>query len=166
MKPKRNQKLRLLWPPKSLRKRGPRESSVARNRWVDLGGTKLWQRPQKKVRLNASEIVPPERKTPPKCRPETLLAQSAPWQYKLRMDYELAMELKDAGFPQSGTGGWTYAPDKLVTRPNDRVYVPTLEELIEACADRLVGLERQDKGWTATGIMVPGDLIRMRRSSP
>ena len=76
------------------------------------------------------------------------------------MDYELAKELKDAGFPQNGTGGWTYAPDKLVTRPTDRVYVPTLEELIEACAERFAGLDRQGKGWRATGIMVAGDLNR------
>ena len=49
------------------------------------------------------------------------------------MDYELASQLKDAGFPQGGTGGWTFPPDKLVARHTDRVYLPALSELISAC---------------------------------
>jgi hypothetical protein len=51
------------------------------------------------------------------------------------MDYELADQLKEAGFPQGGAGLWTFPPNNLVARPSDRVYVPTLSELIDACAD-------------------------------
>jgi hypothetical protein len=49
------------------------------------------------------------------------------------MIYELAKQLKDAGFAQGGKGAWIVSPDNLVSRHEDRVYVPTLEELIEAC---------------------------------
>jgi hypothetical protein len=49
------------------------------------------------------------------------------------MIYELAKQLKDAGFVQGGKGAWIVSPDNLVSRHEDRVYVPTLEELIEAC---------------------------------
>ena len=48
------------------------------------------------------------------------------------MEYELAKALMDAGFPQGGKGSWTYPKDAIVIRSGDRVYVPTLEELIEA----------------------------------
>jgi hypothetical protein len=52
------------------------------------------------------------------------------------MNYELAKRLRDAGFPQSGNGRWIGPQDKIVWRSGDRVYVPTLEELIEACGDK------------------------------
>jgi hypothetical protein len=39
----------------------------------------------------------------------------------------------DAGFPQIGKGSLIGPPNKLVWRSGDRVYVPTLDELIEAC---------------------------------
>lgn len=45
------------------------------------------------------------------------------------MNYELAKELKDAGFPQEGKG--TYWPDNP-DGEGDTAYAPTLEELIEA----------------------------------
>jgi hypothetical protein len=48
--------------------------------------------------------------------------------------HKLAKELKDAGFPQTGNGSWIGSPSKLVWRSGDRVYVPTLEELISACS--------------------------------
>jgi hypothetical protein len=46
------------------------------------------------------------------------------------MLYELAKELKDAGFPQK--------EGKYATswEPPDSAYLPTLEELIEACGER------------------------------
>lgn len=77
------------------------------------------------------------------------------------MNYELAKELKDAGFPQLyKIGCWffrngdvlrtsltnEYQPmmftDPEHFRPSDTVdlYVPTLEELIEACGANLLGL--------------------------
>jgi hypothetical protein len=49
------------------------------------------------------------------------------------IDFKLANELKEAGFPQGGNGRWTVDPEQLVAR--DRAYVPTLEELIEACRE-------------------------------
>jgi hypothetical protein len=49
------------------------------------------------------------------------------------MNYELAKQLNDAGFPQGGNGRSILPPDQIVARSHDRVYVPTLSELIEAC---------------------------------
>ena len=49
------------------------------------------------------------------------------------MKYELAKELEKAGFLQGGKGTWMYPTDAIVARSVSRVYVPTLEELIEAC---------------------------------
>jgi hypothetical protein len=55
------------------------------------------------------------------------------------MDYELAKSLMDAGFPQIGKGSLIGPLHKLVWRCGDRVYVPTLEELIEACGENFGG---------------------------
>jgi hypothetical protein len=57
------------------------------------------------------------------------------------VDYELAKILMDAGFPQSGKGRLIGSPNKLVWRSDDRVYVPTLEELIEACGKNFGSLD-------------------------
>jgi hypothetical protein len=57
------------------------------------------------------------------------------------MNYDLVNELRDAGFPQGGKGSWTYPTDNLITRSRDRVYVPTLSELIEACGEEFGKLE-------------------------
>ena len=65
------------------------------------------------------------------------------------MDYELAKSLMDAGFPQTGKGSLIGSLNKLVWRSNDRVYVPTLEELIEACGENFCSLEKQHDGWLA-----------------
>jgi hypothetical protein len=65
------------------------------------------------------------------------------------MDYELAKSLMDAGFPQIGKGSLIGSLNKLVWRSGDRVYVPTLEELIEACGENFVSLHRQHDGWLA-----------------
>jgi hypothetical protein len=60
--------------------------------------------------------------------------------YPVRMDFALAKALKDAGFPQSGKGGHAGPPHKIVWRAGDRVYCPTLTELIEACGGRFESL--------------------------
>ena len=65
------------------------------------------------------------------------------------MDYELAKCLMDAGFPQIGKGRLIGSPSKLVWRSSDRVYVPTLEELIEACGNNFGSLDKQHGGWLA-----------------
>jgi len=57
------------------------------------------------------------------------------------MDYDLAESLMDAGFPQIGKGSLIGPMNKLVWRSGDRVYVPTLEELIEACGENFGSLD-------------------------
>jgi hypothetical protein len=59
------------------------------------------------------------------------------------MNYELAKELKDAGFPQITT------PEPTFDFPTS-VYVPTLEELIEACGEQFDTLRQYEIGrWFA-----------------
>jgi hypothetical protein len=65
------------------------------------------------------------------------------------MNYELCKELEEAGFPQGDSGQWVFPPDKLVSRYYDRVYVPTLEQLIEACGDFEFKLLHASAGWCA-----------------
>jgi hypothetical protein len=65
------------------------------------------------------------------------------------MDYELAKSLMDAGFPQIGKGSLIGSLDKLVWRSSDRVYLPTLEELIDACGENFGSLSKQHDGWLA-----------------
>lgn len=74
------------------------------------------------------------------------------------MTYELAKELKEAGFPQvnagDGTTLWYLDPHRfgyLTGDPSDQ-YVKrvTLSELIEACGERFKSLWRHSGGtWTA-----------------
>ncbi len=56
----------------------------------------------------------------------------------------------DAGFPQIGKGRLIGSPNKLVWRSSDRVYVPTLDELIEACGTNFGSLDKQHDGWLAS----------------
>jgi hypothetical protein len=70
----------------------------------------------------------------------------------MTMDYELARELRDAGFPQGTKGTWTYPLDALVTRSADRIYVPTLEELVEVCGDWIIKIEKAQNGWNVFGV--------------
>lgn len=81
------------------------------------------------------------------------------------MDYELAKQLKDAGFPQNGAG--KYRTEKMQSvydngignNPrysartyDEKLYIPTLEELIEACGDKLFALFRKGPTvWVADG---------------
>ena len=55
------------------------------------------------------------------------------------MDYFLAKELKDAGFPQNGKNYETHAHinDSALV---ERIVYPTLSELIEACPTRMAPL--------------------------
>ena len=58
--------------------------------------------------------------------------------------------MKEAGFAQEGKGKRMAPPDKIVVRRDDFAYVPTLEELIDACGDRPVRLTRAKGGvWVA-----------------
>lgn len=58
------------------------------------------------------------------------------------MDYELAKQLEQAGFPQAGQGRWIGPADQLIWRAGEKVYVPTLEELIEALPAGVLRLTR------------------------
>jgi len=76
----------------------------------------------------------------------------------MSISYELALKLKEAGFPQDNpkkiwtteTGGWC-------NFPNGGVFIPTLEELIEACGERFNSLERRPDGWRAVNHDNPDD---------
>ena len=67
------------------------------------------------------------------------------------IDYTLANELKFAEFPQGGNGRWLVDPRQIVARGGDRAYVPTLEELIEACGENFAWLHHsvKSKKWAA-----------------
>src|SRR3990167_855749 len=83
------------------------------------------------------------------------------------MNYKLAKQLKDAGFPQDRDYGYVYlepwqGPIHIYdfccspeTDGKDYVYVPTLSELIEACKDSFMMIRKdpsRDKPWCAYGI--------------
>ncbi len=87
------------------------------------------------------------------------------------MDYTLAKELKDAGFPQKGgwedpkqheywstyDGGASKKKPEIITSDEanfgfmeDLFYIPTLEELIEACGDEFYSVVyATDNDWRA-----------------
>jgi hypothetical protein len=65
------------------------------------------------------------------------------------MMHDLAMALKTAGFPQGGKGAWALPPDALYARYRDRVYAPTLSELIAACGSENFRLGHDSGGWYA-----------------
>lgn len=87
------------------------------------------------------------------------------------MNYELGKKLKDAGFPtktgmvkiQSGDCFYKYISreyiktlwcdkeDYILMRDLGEVYIPTLEELIEACGNDFVTLDKEGKVWEAWG---------------
>lgn len=61
------------------------------------------------------------------------------------MNYELAKQLKEAGFPQKGKGhisskGKEFKYEHIAY--GDDLYFPTLSELIEVCGDRFGSLMR------------------------
>lgn len=58
--------------------------------------------------------------------------------------YELARRLRDAGFAQSGEGRWSIPVGGNRLSNDEGCYVPTLEELIEACGGMLLRIERHD----------------------
>jgi len=74
------------------------------------------------------------------------------------MNYDLLKELKDAGFPQGSKG--KYRMEMGVPMKTEPVYIPDLEELKEACGDKLLSLEQIEDGsytdgrlmWWAMGV--------------
>jgi hypothetical protein len=63
------------------------------------------------------------------------------------MNYELAKELKDAGFSQCGKGEFIGVSGGLIDHSGD-VYVPTLEEIIEACGHGIWNLTKTNEAVT------------------
>lgn len=77
------------------------------------------------------------------------------------MDYQLAKELKDAGFPQRPANGNEPYPQYTgygtgfvypAEGDNPEVYVATLEELIEACGEDFGSLNKIGNVWDAEPI--------------
>ena len=56
------------------------------------------------------------------------------------MTYEICKQLKDAGFPQGIPDCYTFEGDWIPEE--ERRYVPTLSELIEACGNEFGSLSR------------------------
>lgn len=68
------------------------------------------------------------------------------------MRYDLALELKNAGFPQRQMGGNHVLPsgEILPYIQANTAYIPTLEELIEECGEDFYSLRTADgKKWVA-----------------
>lgn len=64
--------------------------------------------------------------------------------------YKLAKELKDVGFSQQLNGG-KYYPSREDTR---NYYIPTLEELIEACGGQMLQLNNwMPRCWNVVGVI-------------
>lgn len=70
---------------------------------------------------------------------------------KTMFSYELAVKLKEAGFPQYGNGQLAPTPQGLTEK--DIAYIPTLSELIEACdgkwGQRFRWLGNEKTHWSA-----------------
>jgi len=66
------------------------------------------------------------------------------------MNYELAKQLKDLGFPQHlERGKLVFTDDGEIIKSSDYSLVPTLEELIEACGEEFHGLRKGKDEWFA-----------------
>jgi hypothetical protein len=82
------------------------------------------------------------------------------------MNYELAKQLKDAGFPQQEN---SYQAIQTYPAKNAGVipYYPSLSELIEACGDRFNSVCREPDGmWWADWESKPLELEGDRATTP
>jgi hypothetical protein len=59
------------------------------------------------------------------------------------MNYELAKQLRDTGFPQSGSGKWIGPPEKIVWRSGDRATDLILCGLFKLNGQHLHGREKK-----------------------
>ena len=83
------------------------------------------------------------------------------------MKYPLALQLKEAGFPQNlhDEHGGCFIGENYVKDPNDKVCCPTLEELIDACELGLIGMDRDSPDtWKAVG-QINGKLFGITKDS-
>lgn len=67
------------------------------------------------------------------------------------MNYDLALELKNAGFPQTGKGHAVGITGGLVEHGGD-IYFPTLDEFVEACGEGFKSLTKVSDFWEAYGM--------------
>lgn len=84
-------------------------------------------------------------------------------------NYNLAKELKDAGFPQSGDDGRFYNAYPSDGGKGASVYYPTLEELIEACGRHDFKLRQTYSAYenkTFYVVEIPGDDDMERCDTP
>ncbi len=65
------------------------------------------------------------------------------------MNYELAKELKDAGFTKGNIAAEMMEGEK-------ETYYPTLSELIEACGEEFEGVFKEIDGWSASADKIDG----------
>lgn len=76
----------------------------------------------------------------------------------MEINYELAKELKEAGFPSPEPLEKKFLSDEFKgdivfgTEDDEPVYLPTLSELIEACGEGLKELVRHERYWEALAI--------------
>jgi hypothetical protein len=100
------------------------------------------------------------------------------------ISYDLAKKLKDAGFPQinqywsEGEYVWRDCPGCFFAQdgnkdPEGSVYCPTLSELIAACGDEFMSLNRTyDGAWWVQGVELKGyerastALVRKKADTP
>lgn len=91
------------------------------------------------------------------------------------IEFGLAKELKEAGYPQEGENYWIYAlavggwkwlevtaVEWTESECSDWVVAPTLSELVDACGDRFSDLVRQDNSvwWVATAVSRPAPYLK------
>ena len=93
------------------------------------------------------------------------------------MNYKLAKQLKDAGFPQEVSWGDFLYDDELghkilytVKKDNSEAIsglskIPTLSELIEACGDMFHNLSRFNGDWMVNFRMLDGNLRQSKWDS-
>jgi len=67
------------------------------------------------------------------------------------MDYELAKQLKDAGFPYSDQKYPLYIQQEVGVMYTEPCIVPTLSELIAACGNNFYHLLKTGNGFQAIG---------------
>ena len=78
--------------------------------------------------------------------------------------YKLAKELKNAGFPQKPPKERSYWWKCDLTKPltkqdTTKVYIPTLSELIEACGEGLLAINRIENYWQLIGGGIDEDIV-------
>jgi hypothetical protein len=65
------------------------------------------------------------------------------WYHERMIDYALAKELEDAGFPHDGAGYREIMPGAFNATEHNTAYVPSLAELIQALGDRELSIEKK-----------------------